>query len=118
MKLAIQGYDLKSQHIPGRLNVVADNMSRLCDKEPHETGTSSEFVFALCLLHGEDDDTEGESKLPLTALCAPLSSSDEHETIVNHTSEKEATAAPAMHADTAPRRKRKRSQERVPLSEE
>ena len=71
-KLAIQGYDFKLQHIPGRLNVVADNMSRLCLKEPLETGTSSDFVFALCSLYEMEDTEEGESEIPLMAFDASL----------------------------------------------
>jgi transposase InsO family protein len=62
-KLAIQQYDFRLQHIPGRLNVVADNMSRLCAKtviEEEETD-SINFAFVLALLL---EDHEAVSDAP------------------------------------------------------
>ena len=47
-KLAIQEYDFDIEHIPGRDNIVADQMSRLCADNKSENVFTSEAV-ALCL---------------------------------------------------------------------
>ena len=53
-KLAIQSYDFWIEHIPGHENIVADGLSRFCERLTDSDSATLSFISLIADLEEED----------------------------------------------------------------